>query len=55
MRTVTAILYIPVQDATAPDASSQPIVLPMREENDAKGLRSHLNEAIMERTWPGSL
>lgn len=40
--------------ATAPDASAQPIVLPMREENDAKGLRSHLDDQIMERVWPGS-
>jgi hypothetical protein len=41
--------------ATAPDASAQPIVLPMREENDAKELRSHLDDLLMERTWPGSL
>ena len=41
--------------ATAPDASAQPIVLPMREENDPKELRRHLNDLLMERTWPGSL
>jgi hypothetical protein len=39
----------------APDASAQPIVLPMREENDAKELRRHLNDLLMEWTWPGSL
>ena len=49
--------------ATAPDASAQPIVLPLREEivlplreeNDAKELRRHLDGLLLERTWPGSL
>ena len=41
--------------AVAPDASAQPIVLPMRETNDAKSLRSQLDDLILERTWPGSL
>jgi hypothetical protein len=38
-----------------PGAGAQPIVLPMREENDAKGLWWHLHDQIMERVWPGSL
>jgi len=41
--------------ATAPDASAQPIVLPLREYDDAKELRRHLDGLLLERTWPGSL
>jgi hypothetical protein len=42
-------------DYVASDASAQPIVQPMREENTAKSLRGHLNDLLMGRTWPGSL
>ncbi len=40
--------------ATAPDASAQPIVLPLEHYSDAKSLRSDLEDLVMERTWPGS-
>ncbi len=39
---------------TAPDASAQPIVLPLGLYSDAKSLRSDLEDLVMERTWPGS-
>jgi hypothetical protein len=33
-------------------ADAQPIVISMRDESSAKSLPSHLDDLIMERTWP---
>ncbi len=41
--------------ATAPDASAQPIVLPLECFSDAKSLRGDLDDLVMGRIWPGSL
>lgn len=40
--------------ATAPDASAQPIVLPLEYYSDATSLRRDLQDLVVERTWPGS-
>ncbi len=39
--------------ATAPDATAQPIMLPLEHFSDAGSLRSDLDDLVMERTWPG--
>lgn len=41
--------------ATAPDASSQPITLPLKRDSDGEGLRRDLDDQTVGRTWPSSL